>query len=82
MTKAQKEIQEDKQKEKRAHWSRLCWGNFGQLEREHLKIRSKRFSVQKNLVQTQKIIGSSVAEYTSGYPSVIALTEVTRFKYI
>ena len=39
MTKAQKEIQEDKQKEKRAHWSRLCWGNFGQLERKHFKTR-------------------------------------------
>ena len=54
MTKAQKEIQEDKRKERRAHWSRLCWGNFGQLERKHLKIRSKKLQVS---VQTQKIIG-------------------------
>ena len=54
MTKAQKEIQEDKQKEKRAHWSRLCWGNFGQLEREHLKIR---FKSSQTSVKSPKIIG-------------------------
>ena len=37
MTKAQKQLQDDRQDERRKHWSRLCWGNFGQLERKNFR---------------------------------------------
>ena len=39
MTKAQKQILDDRQDERRKHWSRLCWGNFGQLEWKHFRNR-------------------------------------------